>query len=82
MKGLALFPFWCASFNYYSGSRLPFNTSPDPDQNIADGIRIITTIAIYALMILYGPTASNGSARIKNDYVQGRINHRYIGSFM
>jgi hypothetical protein len=25
---------------------------------------------------------SNGSARIKNHYVQGRINHRCIGSFM
>jgi hypothetical protein len=25
---------------------------------------------------------SNGTARIKNHYVQGRINHRCIGSFM
>jgi hypothetical protein len=73
---------WCAFFYSYSGSWLSFYTSPDPDQNIADGIRIFTTIAIYALMILYGPPACNGSAHIKNQYVQGHINHKCIGSLM
>ncbi len=31
---------------------------------------------------LYAPPASNGSACIKNHYLQGRINHWCIGSFM